>query len=29
MRVTNIRSEDLVEIFTNSDLTEDDKQYIN
>ena len=25
MKITNIRSEDLVEIITNNDLTEDDK----
>ena len=25
MNITNIRSEDLVEIITNNDLTEDDK----
>ena len=29
MKITNIRSEDLVEITTNNDLTEDDKTYIH
>ena len=29
MKITNIRSEDLVYRTTNNDLTEDDKKYIN
>ena len=29
MKITNTRSEDLVEITINNDLTEDDKTYID
>ena len=29
MKITNIRSEDLVYRITNNELTEDDKQHIN